>query len=1446
MKQLIGETKNNFITTQITEEGSYNVYVKAVNNLGKEGVEVSKNFSVSLSPSAPLNLVVNQNTSKVTEVNLSWDKSVDKDVIGYEVAVNDNWTIKSLTNFVTYTFPSDSVSTTYNFKVRALNNAGFSSSSIGVNKALTFEPSSVTNFSISNNSKDRRNLLMTWTPCSSLDFNHYVLKEGTVWDTATLISDSIKTPFYNDYYASSAGNKSFLIKAVNNEGRESSVSLFSVTVSLSPTTPSLPDSPEVPFRVDINDKTSVILKWKSISDLDLTGYLVYKNGTLLTETLSNSYTDKILADGIYTYIVCSKNIGGYTSSALTLFNGELSIEPSDIPSSSFTVAQDVTNRKIIKFAWDKVSDTDVAYYEIRLGSAWSTASLVATNIKSNYYDLTTTADNYTIFEGTNTYLVKAINSSGIESKNSASVNGTIDFRPTKPISGNITPSLFNRFSLSITWDRVSDLDLDYYEVSYTNSSGVTTTIYKGKENNLKYDVIDNGTLTFKVKTANYAGYYYSQELVLSTTINIYPSNVTNFVVTQNSLDKRVINLNWTKITDTDFSYYEIRKGNTWDTASVIVTNLKDNFYSYSVTSGEVGASYLIKAFNSGGVGSQTETSYSINIDIKPTKPTNGIAVNDSTNKQNIIISWTGISDTDFICYEIYNGAVLLGTTKENKYIYTAEDMNIISYAFNVYAKNLGGQYSDSCIINFSAGFTPSIVQNVHAVQSTSDPTKITISWDAVTDKDLAYYVVKRGVSWTDTNAITYTGITSTFYVDTIPTDAEREYTWFVKAVNKSGLESSDPSQPFETIFSLTPSNPSSVAVKQSEYDKSIVYIAWQGINQEDLKYYELRYGVNWDTATTILQTKETIVTWYPTKSGEYTFFVRAFNNAGFCSSQASSTVAIKLEPNDVTTFKALQSGDKILLTWDKSTEADVLTYEIREGSNFTNGTIIATGVSTNSYYVEAQMEITRMFHIKCVNKSGRYSENATSTSITVRYLPEKNVVEEFSEIPEYYMTFDNSTRIDIPEIPSGSQATTYSVSGWFLPTNSSGSSIFCGFGTSSSNTSNIFYDPTTKTFGFNHYNSDTYGFLNADSLLFDGKWHHIVAEFVSGATTQCKIYIDSNLKSLSQVKGGTTNRTLVNTLHIAHSIPIIDGYCFEGEIKKVSLFNRSLTVEEVRGIFKEGTLPSNGLIAYWKFEEGEGTTINDNQGLLDGTVVGTATWNMDVDGTGTNTEFGESNVNCGNIGLYTGKYRASDFKDEYSYPTMRCNEFGTNLVLKLAIDQATGGYYPTGEFIINAKDMGQVITANIASHFVSTILANIGLGAKLLYRTSTDNTLWTPWKDFVAITTTFRYIQFKVSLYTDDTSQTPEVPILKNVIDVPDTDKSGKIYIPNEGIDVYYDPYTLAQIYYESPDVLATSAEIGKYVVVSGIDKDKFHLNMYNISNNSSTTGYCNWVSKGY
>ena len=121
---------------------------------------------------------------------------------------------------------------------------------------------------------------------------------------------------------------------------------------------------------------------------------------------------------------------------------------------------------------------------------------------------------------------------------------------------------------------------------------------------------------------------------------------------------------------------------------------------------------------------------------------------------------------------------------------------------------------------------------------------------------------------------------------------------------------------------------------------------------------------------------------------------------------------------------------------------------------------------------------------------------------------------------------------------------------------------------------------------------------SADLQLESGKWYHVAVAFNKG---NVKVYING-VEKLS----GSTGKSSVS-LGAKHTNEEDGSRCFwvgysykddryfDGVVSEVRIWNRALTAEEIQVTNHFYTIEpeSEGLIAYWKFDEGSGTVAKD-------------------------------------------------------------------------------------------------------------------------------------------------------------------------------------------------------------------------------------------------------------
>lgn len=138
-------------------------------------------------------------------------------------------------------------------------------------------------------------------------------------------------------------------------------------------------------------------------------------------------------------------------------------------------------------------------------------------------------------------------------------------------------------------------------------------------------------------------------------------------------------------------------------------------------------------------------------------------------------------------------------------------------------------------------------------------------------------------------------------------------------------------------------------------------------------------------------------------------------------------------------------------------------------------------------------------------------------------------------------------------------------------------------------------------------------FLSANTVetgYADGEWHHVlVTHSGSGTTAGTKFYVDGVLKTTTGSPNTLTSGdpATVSVLYIGSQTSTL--YPFDGEIKNIMVWNANELTAEDAVALNNYRSASVGPFAWWKLDEGTGTSVVDyGSGGNDGTV-NQCTWN---------------------------------------------------------------------------------------------------------------------------------------------------------------------------------------------------------------------------------------------
>lgn len=157
----------------------------------------------------------------------------------------------------------------------------------------------------------------------------------------------------------------------------------------------------------------------------------------------------------------------------------------------------------------------------------------------------------------------------------------------------------------------------------------------------------------------------------------------------------------------------------------------------------------------------------------------------------------------------------------------------------------------------------------------------------------------------------------------------------------------------------------------------------------------------------------------------------------------------------------------------------------------------------------------------------------------------------------------------------------------------------------------LIVDNTAKKLGARIYVNNSYYYAYADQLVETNRWYHLAMTYDGKVL---KLYVDGILQSSPTNIVGTIKSSSVK-MAIGCNPGTINAEFFNGWIDEVRIWSRALDASEIaENMNKILTGTENGLVGYFRFEEGSGNIAYDlSSRKLNGTI-NLATWvNGEID-----------------------------------------------------------------------------------------------------------------------------------------------------------------------------------------------------------------------------------------
>jgi len=269
-------------------------------------------------------------------------------------------------------------------------------------------------------------------------------------------------------------------------------------------------------------------------------------------------------------------------------------------------------------------------------------------------------------------------------------------------------------------------------------------------------------------------------------------------------------------------------------------------------------------------------------------------------------------------------------------------------------------------------------------------TRATFSWSSSTDprvRGFRFYWKAKDGPWNDLTTtettIDIAGLEAGFYS--------------FRLVAISGNRQSPPKEKIDYYLygkTLPPGDVLNVQVKRMVEGVIFTWDSAVDIGSVSYQIRELVEGSTWSTSDIIAENLAVTNCFISIPDAkEHTYLIRAFDELGNMSVNATAVSASVIAPEAPTNFFGVAQTDSIRLSWDQS-EGLGVEYPIREGLTWDLGQPIMQTASDTLTVLNPGSGV-RTFWIKAVSPQGLYSEDAVFVTVGLELFYDRNVVLEY-------------------------------------------------------------------------------------------------------------------------------------------------------------------------------------------------------------------------------------------------------------------------------------------------------------------------------------------------------------------------------------------------------------------------------------------------------------------
>ncbi|MGY1764193.1 fibronectin type III domain-containing protein [Geodermatophilus sp. SYSU D00779] len=692
----------------------------------------------------------------------------------------------------------------------------------------------------------------------------------------------------------------------------------------------------------------VAVSWTANSaDYDADGYRVLRDGVdtsgLLAGRATTSWTDTgLVNDRTYAYTVQTHDTSGNWSVPSAPAVGAT---PTDLtpPAAPTGLVGDRGDGRA-GLSWTANTEPDLASYRV-LRDGVEVAAVTGTT----YLDPGLTNDR------TYTYTLVAVDGHGNRSPASAAVQVTpTDLTPPAAPTGLTAVRGDGRVTLA--WAANAEPDLASYRVlrDGVEVATVTGTTYTDA------GLVNDTTYRYTLAAVDTHGNRSVSSAAATATPHELDAPAPPTGVAATAGDRRV-DLSWTANTETDLGSYRVLRD-----GAVLATVTGATGYTDTAVVNETTYAYAVVAVDTHDNASvPSDTVRATPADrVAPARPTGFTA---TRGDGRVDLSWTANTETDVAGYRLLRDGAVLTTVTGTAHTDTAV-VNDTTYAYALVAVDTSANASGTATASATPTdlTAPAVPTGVTAVDGGA---RVTVSWTANTEPDLAGYVVVR-------DGTEVASVPGTTYVDDLADDAAHGYA--VVAVDTHGNRSAaSATAEVPAADRRAPAAPTGLVATAGD---GRVTLAWAANGEPDLASYRvLRDGVQVATVTGTAYTDTAVV-----NDTTYSYALVAVDTSANASGPSGAAVA---RPTDRTApavpagFTAVRGDGQVTLSWTANGEPDLAGYVLlRDGVQIATPagpTYTDAGLVNDSTYGYALVAVDGHG-----NRSGSATASATPTDLT--------------------------------------------------------------------------------------------------------------------------------------------------------------------------------------------------------------------------------------------------------------------------------------------------------------------------------------------------------------------------------------------------------------------------------------------------------------------------------